>query len=218
MDRVPLEAVNAAKDVLINPPHTHTRAQSKRILSALKKDIIVPIFKKGDSQECKNYQRISLFSTIGKVFMKIIQTRLLMLRKHREQTSREEQSGFHPHHGCDQIISLHQLMEEHMWCTKRLVVAFINFKSAFDCAHWPSLWTALEVEHVLLKIIHFLQQSNSGSASSVRIRNETSKEFSIQTGVLQGDVVFPNLFKTVIDSVLRKAFKDKRGVQYGIDR
>ena len=67
---------------------------TERIPSAWKKAIIVPILKKGDSQECKNYRGISLLSVVSKVFMKIIQSRL---QEHREQTSREEQTGFRPH-------------------------------------------------------------------------------------------------------------------------
>ncbi len=109
-------------------------------------------------------------------------------------------------------------MEERIRCAKRLVVVFIDFKSAFDCVHWPALWTALEVEHVPLKIIRLLQKSYSGSTSCVRIKNETTKEFCIQTGVRQGDAASPILFNIVIFLIMRKAFKDKQGVQYGIDR
>ncbi len=79
--------------------------------------MIIPIFKKGNSQECKNYRGISLLSVVGKVVMKIIQNRL---QEHREQTSREEQAGFRPHRSCcDQIFSLRQLTEERIRCAKR---------------------------------------------------------------------------------------------------
>lgn len=84
-------------------------------------------FKKGDSQDCKNYRGISLLSIVDKVFMKIIQT---CLQKHWEQMSQEEQAGFPPHCGCcDKILSFHQLIEERIWYAKCLVVVFINFKS-----------------------------------------------------------------------------------------
>ncbi len=98
------------------------------------------------------------------------------------------------------------------------MVVFVDFKSGFYCVHRPSLWTALEVEHVSLKIICLLQKSYSGSISCVRIRNETTKEFCIRTGVRQGDAASPILFNVVIDSIMRKAFKDKQGVQYAIYR
>ncbi len=98
------------------------------------------------------------------------------------------------------------------------MVVFVDFKSGFYCVHRPSLWTALEVEHVSLKIICLLQKSYSGSISCVRIRNETTKEFCIRTGVRQGDAASPILFNVAIDSIMRKAFKDKQGVHYAIYR
>uniref|UniRef100_A0A8C9WNT6 Reverse transcriptase domain-containing protein n=1 Tax=Scleropages formosus TaxID=113540 RepID=A0A8C9WNT6_SCLFO len=48
----------------------------------------------------------------------------------------------------------------------------------------------------------------------VRVRNELSEEFSIQTGVRQGDVASPLLFNIVIDAIMRKAFEGRCGVQY----
>ncbi len=72
--------------------------------------------------------------------------------------------------------------------------------------------------NVSLKIIRLLLKSYSGSTSCVRIRNETNKEFCIRTGVRQGDAASPILFNIVIDSIMRKAFKDKQGVHYGIYR
>ncbi|CAF1594122.1 unnamed protein product [Adineta ricciae] len=71
--------------------------------------------------------------------------------------------------------------------------------SAFDCIHWSALWKTLETEYVPLKIIKLLQTSYNGSTSHIPIRNESSGEFSIRTGVRQGDVVSPILFNVVID-------------------
>lgn len=67
--------------------------------------------------------------------MKIIQSRL---QKHREKM--EEQAGFRPGRGCcDKIFALRQLMEERTRCGQRTVIIFIDFKSSFDCVHWPIL-------------------------------------------------------------------------------
>jgi CRISPR/Cas system CSM-associated protein Csm2 small subunit len=217
MDRVTAETIKAGGVVLLQRLHALLTLiwRSERVPSAWKKAIIVPILKKGDSRECKNYRGISLLSIVGKVFMKIIQSRL---QKHREQTSREEQAGFRPHRGCtDQIFAIRQLAEERIRCGKRTVIVFIDFKSAFDCVHRPALWRTLESEHVPQKIIQLLQASYNGSTSSVRIRNELSEEFPIQTGVRQGDVASPLLFNIVIDAIMRETFENRRGVQYDVN-
>ena len=93
----------------------------------------------------------------------------------------------------------------------------INFKSAFDCIHWPTLWKALETENIPDEIIRLLKATYHGSTSAVRIRAELSEEFTIKTGVRQRDVASPLLFNTVVDAVVREAFKGKRGVQFGLN-
>ena len=124
--------------------------------------------------------------------MKIIQSRL---QENHKQTSREEQTGFRPHQGCvNQMFTIRPLMEERIRCSKRTTIAFVDFKSTFDCIHWPTLWKALETEHKLDKIIRLLKATYHGSTSVVRIRAELSEEFTIKTGVRQGDIASPLLW------------------------
>ena len=216
-DQITAEAIKAGGDILLHRLHVLLQAiwRTEQIPTVWKKAIVIPIHKKGDSRDCKNYRGISLLSIVGKIFTKIIQSRL---QKYREQTSREEQAGFRPNRGCcDQIFAIRQLLEERIRCGKRAVIVFIDFRSAFDCIHWPALWKALEAELVPQKVISLLQQSYEGSFSQIRIRNEMSEEFAIRTGVRQGDVASPLLFNVVIDAIMRKVFKDRHGIQFGAD-
>lgn len=183
IDCIAAEAIKAGGEVLTNQLHLLIMMiwRLEQIPSAWKKAIISLILKKGDSQDCKNYHGISLLSIVGKVFMKIIQSRL---QKHWEQSSREEQASFRPGRRCtNQVFSLQQLMEERICCRRQTVLVFIDFKSAFDCIDWPALWKALEAEHIPGKIILLLKEAYNGSTSQVRIRNELSEEFTIKMGV-----------------------------------
>uniref|UniRef100_A0A914X6S7 Reverse transcriptase domain-containing protein n=1 Tax=Plectus sambesii TaxID=2011161 RepID=A0A914X6S7_9BILA len=174
VDQVTAKMIKAGGDILLQWLHIHLIHIwcLERVPSAWKKAIIMPILKKGNSRECKNYHCISLLSIVGKVFMKIIQSRL---QKHCEQSSQEEQAEFRPHQGfIDQIFGIHQLVEERIRHGKQTIIIFINFKSTFDCVYWPILWRVLENEHVPLKIIQLLQAPYNGSTSSVQIQNELS--------------------------------------------
>lgn len=185
-DQVTAEAIKTGGDIFLSRLHGliqqiwRTEERPKR----WKKAIVIPLHKKGDTCECKNYRGISLLSITGKVFMKIIQSRL---KKHHEQSSREDQAGFRPGRGCcNQILILCQLI-----AGQRTVIAFIDFKSAFNCIDWTTLWRTLEAEHVPKKIITLLKLACHGSPSFVCIWNDLSGELKIRTGVKQGNVVPP---------------------------
>ncbi|KAK6019872.1 endonuclease/exonuclease/phosphatase family protein, partial [Ostertagia ostertagi] len=152
VDNVTAEAIKAGGEVLVQRLHRLMCRvwQTEVVPTTWKRSIIVPIHKKGDITECKNYRGISLLSVVGKVFTKIINARLQL---HRRSLCRPEQAGFCPGRGCsDQIFALRQLLEERIRCGKRVVVVFIDFRAAFDSVHWPALWKALECEHVPDKI------------------------------------------------------------------
>jgi len=58
-----------------------------------KKGIIVPIHKKGSTMDCSNYRGISLLSIPGKVYARILESKL---RKEVDNQIEEHQSGFRP--------------------------------------------------------------------------------------------------------------------------
>ena len=66
------------------------------------KAVLVAVHKKGSRKLCKNYRGISLLSVPGKVFARILDTRL---RQVTESQVMEEQAGFRAERGCsDQIF------------------------------------------------------------------------------------------------------------------
>ena len=61
------------------------------------------------------------------------------------------------------------------------------------------------------KIVQAIRVLYENSTSSVFVDGKLSKEFSITTGVLQGDVLAPTLFIIVMDYIMRLASKDNEG-------
>ncbi|KAK6032379.1 reverse transcriptase [Ostertagia ostertagi] len=97
VDNVTAEAIKAGGEVLVQRLHRLMCRvwQTEVVPTTWKRSIIVPIHKKGDITECKNYRGISLLSVVGKVFTKIINARLQL---HRRSLCRPEQAGFCPGH------------------------------------------------------------------------------------------------------------------------
>jgi hypothetical protein len=217
-DEITAEALKAGGDLLAQRLHSLITLiwQSESIPMTWKHAIIVPVYKKGDKHDCKNYRGISLLSIVSKVFMRIIQRRI---QNRKEEITREEQAGFRVGRGCcDQIFTLRQLLEQRIRCGKRLIIVFIDFAAAFDSVHQPALWNALKAEGIPTKIIRLLQNIYDRSISQIRIKGELTKDFEIRTGVRQGCVLSPALFNTVVDAIMRKAFDGQRGVQFGQDQ
>ena len=72
--------------------------------------MIVPIPKKGDLSDCKNWRGISLLDVVGKVTARILPDRLQQLA---EEELPESQCGFHKGRGCtDMIFAVRQLVEK----------------------------------------------------------------------------------------------------------
>ena len=61
------------------------------------KQLTIPLYKKGSTQDCDNYRGIALLSVPGKVFCRVVQMRLA---ERAEQLLRENQCGFRKGRGC----------------------------------------------------------------------------------------------------------------------
>lgn len=92
--------------------------------------IIIPILKKGDKINCKNYLGNSLLKTVYKIFAMIVTRRLINLA---EKVLREYQCGFRPERSTvDQIFAIKQSMEKSYEHSIDLHMLIIDFKQAFD--------------------------------------------------------------------------------------
>ena len=71
---------------------------------------------------------------------------------------REEQAGFRTRRSCsEQILTLHNIIEQcHKW-QKPLHINYIDFKKAYDSIHRDSLWKILELYGIPAKYINIFK-------------------------------------------------------------
>ena len=116
--------------------------QEQDVPAAWRKGIIVKLPKKGNLSDCNNWRGITLLSTPGKVFTRVLLNRL---QNAVDQTLRDEQAGFRKGRSCtEQIFAFRDIIEQRLEHQKDLVINFIDFKKAFDSVHRPSLWKILK--------------------------------------------------------------------------
>ena len=104
---------------------------------------VIPLHKKGDANEVENYRGITLLSTLGKLFTRVINNRLNEWAENYSVLI-EAQAGFRIHMSTvDNIVVLHGLISHILNQGKRLFCAFIDFTKAFDYIVRDNLWYKL---------------------------------------------------------------------------
>ena len=101
---------------------------------------VIPLHKKGNANEVENYRGITLLSTLGKLFTRVINNRLNEWAENYSVLI-EAQAGFRIHMSTvDNIFVLHGLLSHILNQGKRLFCAFIDFTKAFDYIVCDNLW------------------------------------------------------------------------------
>ena len=105
--------------------------------------IIQPLFKKGDPEISDNYRGISLLSICSKLYSYILNKRLTCWIDDNNLLS-ETQAGFRKTYSTtDHLFTLLALIQKQLLCHKKLYVAFIDFRKAFDSVIRTKLWAIL---------------------------------------------------------------------------
>ena len=184
--------------------------EREAIPEAWKTAVVIPIHKKGDRTRCSNYRGISLLDVASKILEAVILGRI---RKCVDGCLRENQCGFRPGRSTvDQIFTLRQIIEMRMQHKRPTIVAFIDFKAAFDSVDRSRMYELLALIGLPLKIIRLIERLYAGSKCVVRVGQNTSPEFEVRTGVKQGALLSPTLFNIVLDYVLKEALEGCEGI------
>jgi Reverse transcriptase (RNA-dependent DNA polymerase)/Endonuclease-reverse transcriptase len=161
---------------------------------------IVPIYKKGDKYSRANYRRVSLLSCVYKLYTRVLQRRLVaFLREHIV----DEQAGFSAGKGCDDnLCIMTEVIERKVASREALYVALVDMRAAFDTVWRDGLWHKLQAMGVPHKLIRILKEIYSHGKFRVVANGEAGADTeAVTAGVLQGDVLSPDLFKAFINDL-----------------
>lgn len=160
---------------------------------------IISIYKKGDRNACENYRGISITSSTGRLYGRILKTRI-----EKEADEMEEQSGFRPGRSCtDNIFTLRNLAEKYISKGRELHLTFIDLRKAFDSVPLQKLWTTLEEQGVNARYINAIKTLYKENLAVVKVGNQTSTPFRPTKGVKQGCCLSPTLFKIYLRAALK---------------
>ena len=114
------------------------------------------------------------------------------------------------------IFTLKQIREKAREKKHRVYVGFIDLDKGYDRVNREALLQVLRMHDVRGKLLIGIKSICVDSSACVRVKEGVSEEFMIDSGVRQGCIMFPWLFKVYMDGVMKKVKMEmrRRGVSF----
>jgi len=162
---------------------------------------IIPLHKKGDINNPENYRGITLLSTLGKLFTRILNNRLNAWAEN-YSVYVEAQAGFRSNMcTTDNIFILHAVIQQMLNNNKKLFVCFVDYTKAFDLLVRENIWHKLIKLGIRGKMLDIITSLYSNVKSCIKFNNCLSESFICNLGVRQGDCLSPFLFAMYINDL-----------------
>ena len=214
-DSIPAEALKTDTETMEEMLHPLFKKiwEEESIPSEWKEGYLVKLPKKGDLSNCANYRGITLLSTPGKIFYRIILDRMKDVV---DPQLRDEQAGFRRDRSCiDQIATLRIILEQSLEWNSALYVNFIDYEKAFDSVDRETLWKILRHYGVPEKLTNIIRNTYEGLTCRVIHEGQLTDAFYVRTGVRQGCLLSPFLFLLAMDWVMRRSTAGRgNGIQW----
>lgn len=165
--------------------------------------IVIPIHKKGNPNDTNNYRGIALLDVFSKIYISILTTRVTFYTNAYSKLS-EAQAGFRSDYSTiDNGFVLYSIINKYL-CKKgkKLYVAFIDFKKAFDSVNRNKLYKALLKHGIKGKLFSSIKSIYQLVKSRVKSNNNILTEcFECPIGLRQGCKLSPILFCLFINEL-----------------
>ena len=183
-DGISPDIIKCGKEALIEPLHAILCKcwEEGSVPQDMRDAKIITLYKnKGDRSDCNNYRGISLLSIVGKIFARVILSRLQFLGT---LVYPEAQCGFRPQRSTiDMIFATRQIQEKCREQQMPLFIAFIDLTKAFDLVSREGLFKVLKKIGCPEKLLSIIISFHKSMTGVVSFDGEVSSSFPIANGV-----------------------------------
>ena len=180
--------------------------------------LLVPIHKKGSTDDPDNYRGISLISCLAKLFYAILNSRLMKYCLENNILSPSQLGFLAGNRTSDAHIILHNLINE--YCHKRgskIYGCFVDFSKAFDSIPRDRMFQKLLDIGITGKFYDIIKYIYEGDQVCVKLDDMITPAIKTIMGVRQGCVLSPLLFNIYM-SDFTKELSQNVGVQLTDDQ
>ena len=176
--------------------------------------IIHPLLKKGDANNPDNYRGISLLNICSKLYSHILNNRLNKWIEENEILD-EFQAGFRKNYNTiDHLFTIDATIQKQLSYHRKLFVAFVDFRKAFDSVVRKNLWKILRKNGVNGKMFRAITSMYNVVKAKVRAGGDLTESFMCPSGLKQGEVCSPVLFSLFINELAREIVqRGRHGIQ-----
>ena len=186
IDLYPQLIVRSFNDIII---------QQKELCKDWLHSLITAVHKKGPKDNPENYRGISLMSCLGKLFLTVINNRLIKHCLENGLLSAAQLGFVAGNRTSDPHIILHNLVQKYCHKSKkRIFGCFVDFSKAFDTVPRDILIQKLRDKGIDGRILEIIRTLYLHDTASVKIGKSFSPPFTTNIGVRQGCVLSPLLF------------------------
>ncbi len=190
--------------------------KSGKSVKAWEVGMIVPIHKDGPRLDTNNYRGITLMSCLGKLFLSIINTRLILFAMERGILGRNQLGFVAGNRTSDAHIIIHSLISK--YCHKKnskIFSCFVDFKKAFDSVPRDTLLKKLLNIGINGKVFNIIRDIYTSDKAFIKVNKSRSPMFDLSLGVRQGCILSPLLFNIFLCDLAKKLLDLESSLELG---